>query len=670
MKSQKHCAALRRGLFLLTILMALHINLLAQSTLPTPAKALLSNNLNTTPRSDFLMPYFDQIEYWHETNPDSAFQLLHFVAQKISSKSPPFEQAVLQFWKARLTYKSDPNGILEEALAQAMISASSFTVQKQFFWAVRANNLVVSILLAQNKIDKAGARLKQTIQSAKSLQPELPKVSSLWGDVYTTRAVYFEYRRADRQTVIKNLHRSLFYYQKAGDSKGIANLYLNLANYSENSASALNYRKKAITYYQRIHYDLGLRNAYLDIGRAYQKKYSDEGREHDFGLALQALKRTQLYLSERKKNDCEIDNTLGELYHEKAHQQPEFQQKKLLLDTANRYYQLAFYAAKKEGNFEILQSNVKHRSEICALQGNCQELAVEIAQAYQQFGKKHVKALEGAYLSLNGFEKQQIETNARQQQRIVLLGSGLVVLVLLGFFGIFYQRNYIRNLKKSAELKMEALRAQMNPHFISNTLNAIDSLVNHQRNSEASRYIIQFSRLSRMMLQHSRQPFIALSEELKFLQYFLSLEKLRLGDKLTYEIMLDAQLNPTELAVPPMILQPFVENSIWHGIQKKQTPGTCIISIKKRNETSLECLVEDDGIGRKKSKELDEKSVFEHRSLGLSITEERLSALHKLKGSALSIEDLYDTAGNASGTRVVVQLPLLPYRDELTPDHS
>ncbi|AEE49228.1 putative signal transduction histidine kinase [Haliscomenobacter hydrossis DSM 1100] len=648
----------------------MHINFLAQTPLSTPTKALLSSNLNTTPRSDFLMPYFDQIEYWHETNPDSAFQLLHFVAQNISSKSPSFEQAVLQFWKARLTYKSDPNGILEEALAQAMISASSFTVQKQFFWAVRANNLVVSILLAQNKIDKAGARLKQTIQSAKSLQPELPKVSSLWGDLYTTRAVYLEYLQAGRQTVIKNLHRSLFYYQKAGDSKGIANLYLNLANYSLNPASALNYRKKAITYYQRINYNIGLRNAYLDIGRAYQKKYSDEGREHDFGLALQALKRTQLYLPERKRNDCEIDNTLGELYHEKAHQQPEFQQKKLLLDTANRYYQLAFYAAKKEGNFEILQSNVKHRSDICALQGNCQELAVEIAQAYQQFGKKHVKALEGAYLSLNGFEKQQIETNARQQQRIVLLGSGVIMLILLGLFGIWSQRNYIRNLKKSAELKMEALRAQMNPHFISNTLNAIDSLVNHQRNSEASRYIIQFSRLSRMMLHHSRQPFIALSEELKFLQYFLSLEKLRLGDKLTYDIILDPQLRPTELAVPPMILQPFVENSIWHGIQKKQTAGACIISIKKLNETSLECLVEDDGIGRKKSKELDEKSVFEHRSLGLSITEERLSALHKLKGTALSIEDLYDTGGNARGTRVVVQLPLLPYRDELAPEHS
>ncbi|WP_052324422.1 sensor histidine kinase [Haliscomenobacter hydrossis] len=670
MKSQKHCAALRRGLFLLTIMMTMHINFLAQTPLSTPTKALLSSNLNTTPRSDFLMPYFDQIEYWHETNPDSAFQLLHFVAQNISSKSPSFEQAVLQFWKARLTYKSDPNGILEEALAQAMISASSFTVQKQFFWAVRANNLVVSILLAQNKIDKAGARLKQTIQSAKSLQPELPKVSSLWGDLYTTRAVYLEYLQAGRQTVIKNLHRSLFYYQKAGDSKGIANLYLNLANYSLNPASALNYRKKAITYYQRINYNIGLRNAYLDIGRAYQKKYSDEGREHDFGLALQALKRTQLYLPERKRNDCEIDNTLGELYHEKAHQQPEFQQKKLLLDTANRYYQLAFYAAKKEGNFEILQSNVKHRSDICALQGNCQELAVEIAQAYQQFGKKHVKALEGAYLSLNGFEKQQIETNARQQQRIVLLGSGVIMLILLGLFGIWSQRNYIRNLKKSAELKMEALRAQMNPHFISNTLNAIDSLVNHQRNSEASRYIIQFSRLSRMMLHHSRQPFIALSEELKFLQYFLSLEKLRLGDKLTYDIILDPQLRPTELAVPPMILQPFVENSIWHGIQKKQTAGACIISIKKLNETSLECLVEDDGIGRKKSKELDEKSVFEHRSLGLSITEERLSALHKLKGTALSIEDLYDTGGNARGTRVVVQLPLLPYRDELAPEHS
>ena len=135
--------------------------------------------------------------------------------------------------------------------------------------------------------------------------------------------------------------------------------------------------------------------------------------------------------------------------------------------------------------------------------------------------------------------------------------------------------------QKRLQARMETLRAQINPHFMSNSLNAIESLVNQDQKQAASKYLIHFSRLTRRLLNSSRNPQTSLKEELKTLEHFLALEQLRFRDKLQYDIMVASGLNPENIEVPAMILQPYVENAIWHGLMHKEGTGNILIELKK-----------------------------------------------------------------------------------------
>jgi sensor histidine kinase YesM len=250
---------------------------------------------------------------------------------------------------------------------------------------------------------------------------------------------------------------------------------------------------------------------------------------------------------------------------------------------------------------------------------------------------------------------------AEQRRKNLLLGAGLLLAAVTILFLWVYQRTRLRNLRRELEMKLEALRAQMNPHFISNCLNAIDSLINHGKNQEASHYIIRFSRLCRMVLNNARHKVISLSEELDMLDYFVSLEKLRFGDdRLQYRVMVDPSLNKDEIAVPPMLLQPFVENAIWHGIQPKSGPGLVQVEVRRMDQTSYQCIIEDDGIGRQKSQEIKSRSVLKHNSLGMAITQERLQGFAGAGNAQLDIQDLQSGTGAPVGTRVIITLPILP----------
>lgn len=204
---------------------------------------------------------------------------------------------------------------------------------------------------------------------------------------------------------------------------------------------------------------------------------------------------------------------------------------------------------------------------------------------------------------------------------------------------------------------MEALRAQINPHFMSNSLNAIENLINQDKKQEAAKYLIHFSRLSRQILQRSRSPNVSLKEELRTLKHFLELEKLRFQDKLNYEIVVDDKLNTELVEVPALLLQPYVENAIWHGIKPKAEPSHLRIELRREDKYLLG-IVEDDGIGRERSRELKAQSVLQQKSMGMEITEERIQGMGKVKGTQVEVIDLRNDSGEPAGTRVQIRLPL------------
>ncbi|HLG33272.1 MAG TPA: histidine kinase [Bacteroidia bacterium] len=212
--------------------------------------------------------------------------------------------------------------------------------------------------------------------------------------------------------------------------------------------------------------------------------------------------------------------------------------------------------------------------------------------------------------------------------------------------------------KQLAEVEMKALRAQMNPHFIFNCLNSINKFILENDTEKASRYLSKFSKLIRMILENSEQQTITLRSEVEMLEAYLEMEANRFKTKFEYKISVDGKINMSDIEIPSMLIQPYVENAIWHGLLQKDGNGVLKITITK-NGSRLLCVIEDNGIGRQKARELKEKKILNQKSMGMKVTEERMHLLSLTadKKPEVKITDLSEN-GTASGTKVELTIPL------------
>ncbi len=235
----------------------------------------------------------------------------------------------------------------------------------------------------------------------------------------------------------------------------------------------------------------------------------------------------------------------------------------------------------------------------------------------------------------------------------------LSFLVLLSSF-IAITRRRIKVIKQQADLKhklveveMKALRLQMNPHFMFNTLNSINSYIIQNKTEIASEYLTTFSKLMRRILDLSKQEKVNLEKELEALKMYMELESLRLEQKFDYSIRVDHSIDENAIFIPPLTLQPFVENAIWHGLHNKIEPGNIIINITEAKGDLLQITIEDDGIGRKAAAVLKKDSTG-HKSYGIDITINRIKLANP--ANTVTIVDNYDADGKASGTTVTLLL--------------
>ena len=212
----------------------------------------------------------------------------------------------------------------------------------------------------------------------------------------------------------------------------------------------------------------------------------------------------------------------------------------------------------------------------------------------------------------------------------------------------------------ASQLEMQALRAQMNPHFIFNSLNSINRFILQNNKSQASEYLTKFSRLVRLILQNSQQGLISLESELESLQLYLELEAVRFDHHFEFKINVDDDLDISSVKVPPLIIQPYTENAIWHGLMHKEEKGHLSIDIEQSNDELL-LKITDDGIGRKQAAILAGKSTTRHKSMGLKITADRIAMLQRLNRneSPVTINDLVHADGSAAGTEVAIKMPLM-----------
>jgi LytS/YehU family sensor histidine kinase len=215
--------------------------------------------------------------------------------------------------------------------------------------------------------------------------------------------------------------------------------------------------------------------------------------------------------------------------------------------------------------------------------------------------------------------------------------------------------------QKLAAMEMSVLRAQMNPHFMFNSLNSIKNYILKKKTEEASSYLTKFSQLMRAVLQNSQSTLIPLHEELKALSLYIELEALRFEGEFEWKIMVDPSLNSETLAVPPLLIQPYVENAIRHGLLEKESGSRelCILIAPLKADV-LSITIQDNGIGRTQSARR-QQHVRRNRSYGMQITSDRIALIMKTLGilATVHVEDLYHTDGSPAGTKVEIQIPQL-----------
>jgi tetratricopeptide (TPR) repeat protein len=322
----------------------------------------------------------------------------------------------------------------------------------------------------------------------------------------------------------------------------------------------------------------------------------------------------------------------------------------------------------------------KKYSDSLTREENQQETLVKtIDFAYQRSKDSLHYDNEIATMKLKGYYNQQLLENYRNKQTIlyILLGSLLIIVVVVPLLlrrtfqneqlkatldhEILGKKLIASNFeRKMNELSMVALQSQMNPHFIFNCLNSIRLLIEQNEADAASLYLTKFARLIRVILECSSREFISVADELESLRLYLELEKLRFKNKLQYVFEISPDIDTEQTELPPMLVQPFIENAIWHGLMYRENGGTVIIRFSNiKDEPAILVEIEDDGVGIEQSKNMKQRQ--EQESRGIAFTRERLALLGKKTNRdwALSQIELKNENGAVSGTLVTIKIPYL-----------
>ncbi len=249
---------------------------------------------------------------------------------------------------------------------------------------------------------------------------------------------------------------------------------------------------------------------------------------------------------------------------------------------------------------------------------------------------------------------QQELIQRKNRFNYVLIGSVALMLVLL--FSLPVPCTPSRS--KTKKIALQSLRREMNPHFIFNSLNSVNQYIAENKELEANKYLTSYSGLMRNIMEHSNKDFVSLSTELEQLNKYLELEHLRFHDQFEYHVFIDDALDTDAVLIPNMLIQPHLENAIWHGLRYKEGKGVLQLEFRKQG-ADIEVLITDDGIGLSKSQALKTVNQKAHQSRGITNTSERIGLLNDIYKSRISMQMTEIKEGMQCGTRVRIRLPLI-----------
>ena len=397
--------------------------------------------------------------------------------------------------------------------------------------------------------------------------------------------------------------------------------------------------KKALLIHQALHDLNQTKRTLLDIAKCYEVFQNNDSAIHyaKQGLSIAIQTQSKPYIRDGYSILYSIYNRLKQT------------------DSAFYYYQN--YISMKEAVM-----NAQTRGKLAAYKYEHQitlldkEKELNAARLQRESLQKNIliagvlaTILLAVFIFRNIILKRKTEKNKREIAENELM-----------FQKLEHEKSKAELHKHAAELEMQALRAQMNPHFIFNSLNSINRFILQNNKEQAAAYLTKFSKLVRMILQNSQALLITLESELESLELYLDLEALRFDNHFSYTIKLSDDIDVELLKVPPLIIQPYVENAIWHGLMHKEEKGQLDIEINMQNN-SLFIKITDDGVGRKSSEMHNSKYATKHKSVGLKITAERIAKIQNADASEspVEIKDLIYADGTPAGTEVIIKIPCI-----------
>ena len=401
-------------------------------------------------------------------------------------------------------------------------------------------------------------------------------------------------------------------------------------------------------------------NDYGNLGTCTNVLGQIATQKSDYETAINYFNSAINYLGisgEKQELDL-VFNNLGKLYLKKGD-----------LIQAELYLLKVLSQGSKSGelsqNYKLL-SELYFKKNQLQLAYNYQNLYLSILEdnALSTVGSKVLQLTESNLREererLISYQKESIQAKEmitiQLTRQIFIIVIFAVLLLFLLFFLIFRSRqNKLKQSQKEAELSQSLLRSQMNPHFIFNAMSGIQSYIYSHEPDKSSQFLVNFSRLIRLILENSSKEFIPLELELEIIEKYLTTQKMRFEDRFDFKLNIDELLVDKQVLIPPMITQPFIENAIEHGQLHTLIDGCINISITEENKM-LQIIISDNGVGRKGSK--NTRKIKSHNSMAIDITRERIRIInqkYKTKGN-LKIRD-YDEL-NEIGTEVIIKIPL------------
>lgn len=481
--------------------------------------------------------------------------------------------------------------------------------------------------------------------------------------------IYFDMEKLDKAD--EYFRKSLKIDILLNDTSGMAYSYGNLGNVQlkqKNYTEAIIFYNKLLAIEKKGNNKSNVAETYQSLGNVY----------NEIGKKQMAID----YYSKALFINNEIGNKNGKTYNLISLAKILFDQKNLneSLKKANQAYDLTFETGsipnrvdalsllskieKTKGNFKESLKHFEQFKQINDSLINVEKYSkiTELQTKYETEKKdREIEILQkdNEIKTLTIDEQTQRVKVQRMSILLLLFGVVVVAVFVLVYLRLIKTRNIL--IKNGLEIKnlqteQKMLRSQMNPHFIYNSLNSVQSFISSNQNYEAERYLARFAKLMRGILENSRHEFVLFDNEIEILTLYLELEQLRFNNSFSFEFNIDSSIDTEFISIPPMLIQPFIENAVKHGIKGVQN-GIINIGFKMENDILI-CTVTDNGVGRKASQ--INKPNSGHHSLGLEITRERMEILEKQSGmkAGFSIIDLYDEQNNkAVGTKVEVVMP-------------